>query len=118
MVLDRHSGEHDKSTKHLYRAKSAALQVIRRPDHRPSTFLGLLAPAMPNTFMVLGPHQTYGNATRSIEHAVEVIAELLQYCKDNDYTYVEPTTKAAEEWTEHVVACSRGALMNEVDSWM
>ena len=88
------------------------------PDHRPSTFLGLLAPAMPNTFMVLGPHQTYGNATRSIEHAVEVIAELLQYCKDNDYTYVEPTTKAAEEWTEHVVACSRGALMNEVDSWM
>ena len=33
MVLDRHSGEHDKSTKHLYRAKSAALQVIRISIH-------------------------------------------------------------------------------------
>lgn len=88
------------------------------PDHRPSTFLGMTAPAMPNTFMVLGPHQMFGNATRSIEHAVEFIGGLLQYCKDNDYTYVEPTVEAAEEWTEHVVDCSKGALMNDVDSWM
>jgi cation diffusion facilitator CzcD-associated flavoprotein CzcO len=87
-------------------------------DHRPETFLGLTVPGMPNMFMVLGPHQPFGNATRSIEHAVQVISDLLQYCKDKDYTYCEPTREAAEEWTEHVIACGTGGLVNEVDSWM
>ena len=86
-------------------------------DHRPQTFLGLTAPAMPNMFMVLGPHQLFGNGTRSIEHAVKVISELLAYCKDNGHTYVEPSQKAVDEWTDHVVECSKGALANEVDSW-
>ena len=87
-------------------------------DYRPQTFLGLTVPAMPNMFMVLGPHQPFGNATRSIEHAVQVISELLTYCKDNDYTYVEPSEEAVDEWTAHVVECSKGSLINEVDSWM
>lgn len=88
------------------------------PDHQPSTFLGLTAPEMPNMFMVLGPHQPFGNATRSIEHAVRVIADMLQHCKDYGYSYIEPTAQAAEQWTEHVIECSEGALINEVDSWM
>lgn len=87
-------------------------------DHRPNTFLGLTIPAMPNTFMILGPHQPFGNATRSIEHAVQVISDLLQFCKDKGYTYVEPTQEAVDEWTQHVIECSKGALINEVDSWM
>ena len=87
-------------------------------DHRPRTFLGLAAPSVPNMFMVLGPHQPFGNATRSIEHAAQVIVELLQYCKDHDYTYVEPTEEATDAWTEHVVECSKGQLSNEIDSWM
>lgn len=89
------------------------------PDHRPSTFLGMFAPALPNTLMVLGPHQMFGNATRSIEYAVEFIGGILEYCKDHDHTYLEPTMKATEAWTDHVVECSKAAvLMNEVDSWM
>jgi cation diffusion facilitator CzcD-associated flavoprotein CzcO len=89
------------------------------PDHRPRTFLGLTVPAMPNMFMVLGPHQPFGNATRSIEHAVEAITDLLQYCHESNYSYVEPTEEAAEGWTEHVAECSEAlTLMNEVDSWM
>lgn len=87
-------------------------------DHQPKTFLGLTVPSCPNMFMVLGPHQPFGNATRSIEHAVDVICELLQHCQDNNYTYVEPTDAAVQEWTEHVVECSQGLLSNEIDSWM
>lgn len=87
-------------------------------DQRPATFLGMTVPAMPNMFMVLGPHQLFGNATRNIEHAVGVISDLLQYCKDNNITYVEPTEEAVKAWTEHVVECSKGSLINEVDSWM
>lgn len=89
------------------------------PDHRPNTFLGVTVPALPNTFLVLGPHQPFGNATRSIEHVVGFVTDALQYCKDNGYSYVEATKEAAEEWTDHVVECSKaGTLVNEVDSWM
>ncbi|GIJ90597.1 hypothetical protein Asppvi_009558 [Aspergillus pseudoviridinutans] len=87
-------------------------------DHRPQTFLGLTACSMPNMFMILGPHQPFGNAPRTIEHAVAVVSDLLQYCKDNKYSYVEPTPEAVERWTEHVVECSKGQLANEIDSWM
>ncbi|KAJ5823894.1 hypothetical protein N7447_006234 [Penicillium robsamsonii] len=31
-------------------------------DHRPRTYLGMTACSMPNTFMVLGPHQPFSNA--------------------------------------------------------
>lgn len=87
-------------------------------DHRARTFLGLTVPYMPNMFMILGPHQPFGNIPRSIEHAVQVVCELLQYCKDQGYTFVEPTEEAADKWTEHVQECSKGLLINEVDSWM
>ncbi|KAJ5791880.1 uncharacterized protein N7518_008891 [Penicillium psychrosexuale] len=87
-------------------------------DHRPRTYLGMTACDMPNMFMVLGPHQPFGNAPRTIEHAVEVISDLLQHCKDNSYSYIEPTGEAVNAWTEHVVECSKGALSNEIDSWM
>lgn len=86
-------------------------------DHRPQTFLGYTAPSMPNTFIVLGPHQPFGNIIRSVEYVVQVVSDLLQFCQDNNYTYVEPTQEAVDAWTTHVVECSKGALMNDVDSW-
>ncbi|KAF4549232.1 Flavin-binding monooxygenase-like protein 2 [Elsinoe fawcettii] len=87
-------------------------------DQRPRTFLGLMAPSVPNMFMVLGPHQPFGNATRTIEHAVSVVTELLQYCNNNGYTCVEPAEQAVEDWTKHVFECAQGSLANEIDSWM
>lgn len=87
-------------------------------DHRPRTFLGLTAPAMPNMFMILGPHQPFGNAPRSMENAVANVTDLLKFCTEKGYTYAEPTEAAVQGWTEHVVACSEGSLSQEVDSWI
>ncbi|KAF6826252.1 phenylacetone monooxygenase [Colletotrichum plurivorum] len=87
-------------------------------DNRPRTFLGMTVPSIPNMFMVLGPHQPFGNATRNIEHAVQVIVDLLKFCREEGYTYAEATEEAADGWTEHVFECSKGSLVNEVDSWM
>ncbi|KPI42610.1 2-oxo-Delta(3)-4,5,5-trimethylcyclopentenylacetyl-CoA monooxygenase [Cyphellophora attinorum] len=87
-------------------------------DHRPQTYLGLTIRGMPNTFMILGPHQPFGNATRSIEHAVDVVSDLLAHCKEKGITYVEPTQDAVDKWTKHVHEASGGLLSNEVDSWM
>ena len=99
-------------------SKTPKVQRAIWPDHRPNTFLGVTAPAMPNMFMVLGPHQPFGNATRNIEHVVQVVCRLLRHCKDNGFTYIEATQEAANRWTEHVVECSKGSLTNEIDSWM
>jgi cation diffusion facilitator CzcD-associated flavoprotein CzcO len=111
---------HAKKDRPLIARKSSEQQSKRAiwADHRPSTFLGLLVPDLPNTFVVLGPHQPFGNAPRSIEFAVQVVCELLQFCADNHYTSVEPKQDAVDKWTEHVVDCSKGQLANEVDSWM
>ncbi|KIW79874.1 hypothetical protein Z517_06489 [Fonsecaea pedrosoi CBS 271.37] len=88
-------------------------------DHRPQTYLGFTVPNMPNLFMVLGPHQPFGNATRNVEYIVDAICDLLQYIREHDYHYVEATQQAADSWYQHVEECARGQiLMNEVDSWM
>ncbi|KAL7620761.1 hypothetical protein AAE478_009759 [Parahypoxylon ruwenzoriense] len=87
-------------------------------NHTPCTSLGIMTNDMPNMFMILGPHQPFGTVPRSIEHAVEVVMGFLEYCREHDFTYVEPTRKACDEWTEHVIKCSEGALENEVDSWL
>ncbi|KAK6083117.1 hypothetical protein SCUP234_03945 [Seiridium cupressi] len=87
-------------------------------DHKPRTFLGIMAPDMPNMFMVLGPHQPFGNATRSLENAVDVVCAMLQHVFDYSFTSVQPKAEAVQAWGEHVVDCSKGLLVNEVDSWM
>ncbi|KAJ4354470.1 uncharacterized protein N0V89_006207 [Didymosphaeria variabile] len=109
---------HAKDDRPLIASSSESTKQPIWPDHRPSTFLGIHIPALPNTFMVLGPHQPFGNATRSIEHTVGVVADLLQFCQAKGITRVETTDDAVEKWTEHVVACSQGSMINEVDSWM
>ncbi|KAL3424158.1 phenylacetone monooxygenase [Phlyctema vagabunda] len=84
----------------------------------PRTFLGFTVPRFPNMFMVMGPHQAFGNIPRSTEYAVNWISRLLSYCRENGVVYVEATGKEADWWTDHVKECSKGLLANKVDSWM
>lgn len=89
------------------------------PDHQTETYLGCTIPDMPNLFMVLGPHQPFGNATRNVEFVVSFIVDLLGCCKKGNFHRVEPIGEPVQEWNEHVVACSKPhVLMNEIDSWM
>ena len=86
-------------------------------DNETRTFLGLMAPSLPNVFMILGPHQPFGNVPRSIENSVNVVMGLLKFIKDNGYTYVDPKPAAADAWYEHVVECSLPLLSSQVSSW-
>jgi cation diffusion facilitator CzcD-associated flavoprotein CzcO len=94
------------------------LKLTERWAKGPKTFLGLTVQSFPNMFMVMGPHQAFGNIPRSIEYAVGWISDLIQYCKKNGITYVEPTEEGVAWWTEHVHHCAEGLLANNVDSWM
>ncbi|KAF2463895.1 FAD/NAD(P)-binding domain-containing protein [Lindgomyces ingoldianus] len=82
------------------------------------TFLGLTVRGFPNMFMIMGPHQMFGNIPRSIEYAVKWVAELIEYCRDNQITCAEATEEAVRAWTEHVHDCAKGLLATEIDSWM
>lgn len=78
----------------------------------------MLVENFPNIFMIIGPHSALGNIPRSIEYAVDWVTELIKYLRDHDYTYVEPTREAVEDWTNFVIETGKGLLSNEVDSWM
>ncbi|KAM5380138.1 hypothetical protein ACJZ2D_003785 [Fusarium nematophilum] len=82
------------------------------------TFLGLTVQDFPNMFMIMGPHQMFGNIPRSIEYAVDWVADFMRHARDTNITYLEATDKGMEEWTAHVHECGQGLLANEVDSWM
>lgn len=82
------------------------------------TFLGLTVPRFPNMFMIMGPHQMFGNIPRSIEYAVDWTADLLAWARTRGIRHVEATPAGARAWTEHVWQCGQGLLANEVDSWM
>ncbi|VZI07781.1 unnamed protein product [Fusarium fujikuroi] len=82
------------------------------------TFLGLTVQDFPNMFMIMGPHQMFGNIPRSIEYAANWVAEFIRYARDNKIISAEATDKGMEEWTQHVHECGKGLLANEVDSWM
>lgn len=87
-------------------------------DGGPQTYLGLTAKSFPNMFMIMGPHQMYGNIPRSIEFAVEWVSNCIEYCRAHDVTWVEAKGDGVEMWTNHVHEVAKGLLSNEIDSWM
>ncbi|KAH8682083.1 phenylacetone monooxygenase [Xylariales sp. PMI_506] len=84
----------------------------------PRTFLGITVKNFPNLMMVMGPNQAYGNFPRSIEYAVDWVARYMEYARDHNIQYIEPTQEKVNEWYQHVQDCGQGLLANEVDSWM
>ncbi|GAB7364265.1 hypothetical protein MBLNU230_g4813t1 [Neophaeotheca triangularis] len=83
-----------------------------------STFLGLTVKDFPNMFMIMGPHQMFGNIPRSIEFAVEWVSDLIKWAREREISCIEATQKGMDDWTMHVHECGKGLLANEVDSWM
>ncbi|KAL2211447.1 phenylacetone monooxygenase [Sarocladium strictum] len=82
------------------------------------TYLGLTVKNFPNMFMVMGPHQMFGNIPRSIEYAVDWVANFIQFARDNNVLRVQPSQEKMDQWYQHVGECAKGLLANDVDSWM
>lgn len=84
----------------------------------PRTYLGITVKDFPNMFMIMGPHQAYGNIPRSIEYAVDWVSNCIHYLNENKIERIEPTSRGVEQWTQHVFETSEGLLSNKIDSWM
>ncbi len=84
----------------------------------PQTYLGVLVEGFPNLLMVMGPHAGLGNFPRAAEYSVDWVTDLIRFAHERGLTRIEATTSGVAEWTEHVLECGQGLLMNEIDSWM
>jgi cation diffusion facilitator CzcD-associated flavoprotein CzcO len=82
------------------------------------TYLGLTVLGFLNMFMIMGPHQMFGNIPRSIEYAVGWVADFIEYMVKSGVVSAECMEDGVKGWTEHVLECAKGLLSNEVDSWM
>ena len=87
-------------------------------DSGPSTYLSMQVGGFPNLLMINGPQGFGGNHPRNIEYTVEWLTSLLDFMRSNDFTQVEPTPNAINNWNDHVQDKSSKSLVNNVDSWM
>lgn len=86
----------------------------------PKTFLGLLINGFPNFFIVNGPQNAAAlcNAGRCIEQNVDWIARCIGYMHANNMTFIEPTTKVEDEWTQHVEDVADSTVLRQMkESW-
>ncbi|KAJ5123740.1 hypothetical protein N7448_009837 [Penicillium atrosanguineum] len=83
------------------------------------TYLGIMVPDAPNLFMVYGPQAptSLANGPPFIEMEVDWICKAIQKMQEEGLESVEATTKAAQEWKDHVYAVSQYTLYPKTDSW-
>jgi cation diffusion facilitator CzcD-associated flavoprotein CzcO len=86
----------------------------------PETYLGLQIAGFPNMLTLVGPHNaaTFCNIPRCIEQNVEWVTDLMRYMGEHNYSRIEASKKAEDDWTEHVYDSASQLLLLKADSWM
>lgn len=87
----------------------------------PRSYLGLQVAGFPNLFTITGPGSpsVLSNVMVSIEHHVEWIAECLDYMAQQQFTVIEASLKAQDEWIQEVnqVASATSLASPSCSSW-
>ncbi|MBV1879094.1 MAG: NAD(P)/FAD-dependent oxidoreductase [Pseudomonadales bacterium] len=85
----------------------------------PLTMLGMQIVGFPNLLTLVGPHNgaTFCNIPRCSEQNVEWVSDLIEYMREKNFTTIEPTEAAEEDWTEHVYQTATRTLFPTADSW-
>ena len=87
----------------------------------PRTLLGLQSEGFPNFFTVTGPGSpsVLANMVVGVEQHVEWIGACLTYLRDHEYSTIEPTLAAQDDWVEHVNAVAEGTMFTAptCNSW-
>ncbi|WP_322049410.1 NAD(P)/FAD-dependent oxidoreductase [Paraburkholderia sp. J67] len=81
--------------------------------------LGLATAGFPNLLFVYGPHAPTGflNGPTAAEAQGDVVIQLLDYLRANDYARIESTKGADEAWAEHVSDVASKTLFVQTNSW-
>ncbi|WP_407038290.1 flavin-containing monooxygenase [Halovalidus salilacus] len=98
---------------------SDGIKLEEKWDAGPRTYLGLATHGFPNMFTVTGPQSpsVLTNMTVAIEQHVEWISDCIEYVLDNDYSIIEPTEEAEDEWVAHNSEVADQTLFPKAESW-
>lgn len=85
----------------------------------PATYLGLAMADYPNLFTVTGPGSpsVLTNMIPSIEHHVEWITDCISQMRSHDYSLMEASVEAQDQWWQHVQDIGQSGLKHTTRSW-
>lgn len=85
----------------------------------PVTYLGLQVRGFPNFFTLVGPHNgaTFCNVGVCGALQVEWVSQMLDYMRQNNLGYSEPTAEDQDKWTRQVYEDFSATLLTEADAW-
>lgn len=105
----------------------AKIDIVGRDGRRlsddwsggPRTYLGLGVDGFPNLFLVSGPGApaVLANMVLHAEANVNWIADCIAYLDAHDYTAVEATTDAVDDWDAECARRADATLFTKADSW-
>jgi cyclohexanone monooxygenase len=95
------------------------LELKKKWEAGPATYLGLATTGFPNFFFVTGPGSpsVLSNVITSIEQHVEWIGDLVAYADERHATTVEATREAEESWGKHCREIGDKTLFSKANSW-
>jgi cation diffusion facilitator CzcD-associated flavoprotein CzcO len=85
----------------------------------PHTLLGLAVAGFPNLFTITGPGSpsVLLNMPVAIEQHVNWIGDCIEFMREHDWSRIEATEKAQDEWVDHVAEIGQFALFADSNSW-
>jgi cyclohexanone monooxygenase len=95
------------------------LELTKKWEAGPRTYLGLMTDSFPNLFMITGPGSpsVKSNMITSIEQHVDWVADAVIHMREQGLVVIEPEMKAENEWVDHVQAVAYKTLFPQANSW-
>ena len=95
------------------------IELRKKWEKGPKSFLGLAINGFPNLFMITGPGSpsVFTNMITSIEQHVDWIFDCLEYLKTNDFILIEASKKSEEKWVEHNQEVAEPHIRSSCSSW-
>jgi cyclohexanone monooxygenase len=95
------------------------LTLAQKWQAGPRTYLGLMANAFPNLFMITGPGSpsVKSNMLMSIEQHVDLVTDTLVHLREHAMRVIEPELDAEDEWVDHVQEVANATLFPRANSW-
>ncbi len=83
------------------------------------THLGISVAGFPNLLMLYGPQSpaAFCNGPTCAELQGEWLVNLLVHLRSNDFSRIESSVEAGEEWTQHLNRYGAATLFPKADSW-
>ncbi|MEC8199135.1 MAG: NAD(P)/FAD-dependent oxidoreductase [Pseudomonadota bacterium] len=95
------------------------LDLTKKWEAGPRTYLGLSTVGFPNFFMITGPGSpsVLANMIQSIEQHADWVVDCMSHMRETGAETIEPTLEEEDAWVEHVNAVAAISLRSTCSSW-